>query len=130
MIFADTSAWVEFVRDTGSPACNLLDKALDGDIAICDAVRLEVLAGARSDRHFRDLHRLLARAAVVPTIPDDYDTAALIYRSCRRGGETPRSLIDCLIAAVAIRAGIALLHADRDFDVIARHCRLETVAGL
>ncbi|MCY4194445.1 MAG: PIN domain nuclease [bacterium] len=129
MIFADTSAWVEFVRDTGSAACNLLDEALGGDIATCDAIRLEVLAGARSDRHFQDLYRLLARAVIVPTVSDDYDVAASIYRSCRRGGETPRSLIDCLIAAVAVRAGAVLLHADRDFDVIARHSRLETFAA-
>ena len=102
---------------------------MGGDIATCDAIRLEVLAGARSDRHFQDLYRLLARAVIVPTVSDDYDVAASIYRSCRRGGETPRSLIDCLIAAVAVRAGAVLLHADRDFDVIARHSRLETFAA-
>jgi predicted nucleic acid-binding protein len=55
----------------------------------------------------------------------DYDAAALLYRQCRRQGETVRKLIDCLIAAVAIRAGIAVLHNDRDFDVLARHTELQ-----
>ncbi|MGZ5294241.1 MAG: PIN domain-containing protein [Actinomycetota bacterium] len=32
--------------------------------------------------------------------------------------------MDCLIAAVAIREGATVLHADRDFDVIARHTDL------
>ena len=128
MILADTSAWVEFARDTGSAACNRLDDALDGEIAICDVVRMEVLAGAPGEQHLRDLHRLLARAVTLETLPSDYDAAALIYRSCRRHGETPRSLIDCLIAAIAIRGGAAILHADRDFSVIARHSTLQTVA--
>ena len=127
MILADTSAWIEFVRDTGSAVCNLLDQALDDDIATCDAVRMELLAGAHDDRHSRDLQSLLARAVTITAVPTDFDAAALIYRSCRRRGDTPRSLIDCLIAAFVIRADIAVLHRDRDFDMIARHSRLKTI---
>ena len=85
---------------------------------------MEVLAGARSDEHLRDLRGLLARAAVIPTESTDYEDAAALYRTCRRGGETVRKLVDCLIAAVAIKADIAVLHADADFDVLARHTRL------
>ena len=129
MILADTSAWVEYLRGTASAAHTQLRAALvDADVAVCDAVRMEVLAGARSSRHLRDLRRLLARAVTVETLPWDHDAAALIYRSCRRHGETPRSLIDCLIAAIAIRGRVAVLHADRDFGVIARHSTLQTVA--
>ncbi len=58
-------------------------------------VKMELFAGARSEEHQNDLERLLARAHVLGTFSVDYDTAAAIYRSCRRGGETPRSLIDC-----------------------------------
>jgi predicted nucleic acid-binding protein len=35
-----------------------------------------------------------------------------------------RKLIDCLIAAVAIDADVPILHADTDFEVIARHTAL------
>ena len=129
MILADTSAWVEYLRGTGKAAHTRLRAALiDEEIAVCDAIRMEVLAGARSERHLRDLRHLLARAETVETLPSDYDAAASIYRSCRRDGETPRSLIDCLIAAIAIRGGATVLHADRDFSVIARHSTLQTVA--
>lgn len=130
MILIDTSAWIEFMRGTGSPAHIRVRALLGDEIATCDAVRMEVLAGARSKGHRSDIERLLARARTLETLPADYDLAAATYRSCRRGGETPRSLIDCLIAAVAIRTGVALLHADRDFDVIARHSRLETITAL
>ncbi|MDQ4070481.1 MAG: VapC toxin family PIN domain ribonuclease, partial [Actinomycetota bacterium] len=46
------------------------------------------------------------------------------YRTCRRNGETVRRLIDCLVAAVAIRVQASVLHADADFDVLARHTSL------
>jgi hypothetical protein len=125
VILVDSSAWIEFLRDTGSAVCLRLDSLLDQPLATCDPVRMEILAGARDDKHLEGLRRLLARATVVPTGPADYEAAATLYRTCRRSGETVRRLIDCLIAAVAIRAGIPLLHADADFDVLARHTPLQ-----
>lgn len=120
MILVDTSAWVEFLRDTGSPTCARVDEMLAEEIATCHPVRMEVLAGARDERHLRELRGLLARATIIETLPIDYEDAAALYRSCRRQGETVRRLIDCLIAAHAIRTHLPLLHADSDFDVLAR----------
>ena len=57
----------------------------------------------------------------------DFEDAAYIQRACRREGETERSMVDCLIAAVALREGRPLLTTDRDFSVIARHFDLELV---
>jgi len=34
-------------------------------------------------------------------------------------------MLGCLIAAVAVDAGIPVLHADADFDVLARHTALK-----
>ena len=124
MILVDTSAWVEFLRDTGSPACVRVDELLADQIATCHPIRMGVLAGARDERHLRDLRGLLARASVLPTLPVDYEEAAARYRACRRMGATVRKLIDCLIAAQAIRAGVSILHADADFDTLARHTEL------
>jgi predicted nucleic acid-binding protein len=87
---------------------------------------MEVLAGARDERHLVDLRRLLARASVIPTQPTDYEEAAALYRICRRNGETVRKLIDCLIASITIRAGLSILHADADFEVLARHTDLRS----
>jgi predicted nucleic acid-binding protein len=121
VILVDTSAWIEFLRDTGSEVCVAVDRLLDSDLAICDAVSMELLAGARSERHLTQLRGLLARTTMLPTTPADYDAAASMYRSCRARGETVRKLIDCLIGAVAVRAGVEILHADVDFSSLARH---------
>jgi hypothetical protein len=129
VILADTSAWIEFLRDTESPACNLVDELLDGDLATCEVVQMEVLSGARDETHLRGLRQSLARATLLPIHRTDYDDAAALYRRCRRQGSTVRSLLDCLVAAVAIRAGTPVLHGDRDFDALARHTELEIYRG-
>jgi predicted nucleic acid-binding protein len=124
VILIDTSAWIEFLRDTGSAVCTKVDELLAGEVATCHPVRMELLAGARSHRHLRELGGLLARAVTLGTAPAHYDEAAALYRACRSEGETVRKLIDCLIAAHAITSEAELLHADGDFEVLARHTPL------
>lgn len=55
----------------------------------------------------------------------DFEHAAEIQRACRSQGETVRSLVDCLIGAVAIREDLPVLSAHRDFEIIARHTGLQ-----
>lgn len=130
-MLVDTSAWIEFLRATGSSANVAVRDALrDGRrLVVCEPVQMEVLAGARSEQHVAELRGLLARCQLVRTVPSDWDDAARIYRTGRRQGVTIRRLVDCLIAAMAMRAGEPLLHADADFDAIARVTPLEAVRG-
>jgi predicted nucleic acid-binding protein len=124
MILVDTSAWIEFLRDTGSATCVRVDQLLAEEIASCQPVCMELLAGARDGQHLRALRGLIGRTTILETHPADYEIAAMLYRVCRRRGETVRRLIDCLIAAHAIRARLPLLHSDTDFEVLARHTEL------
>lgn len=130
VILVDTSAWVELLRATGTQT-HLQIRSLIADeapLATTEVVVMEVLAGARDEAHRRALRRLLLRCELLPlTGLADYEAAADLYRTCRRAGDTIRALTDCLIAIPAIRAGAAVLHADRDFDVIARHSMLMTL---
>ena len=89
---------------------------------------LEVLAGARNDLEEQTLTQFLGSCELlVLEEPSDFELAAELYRACRRKGVTIRQLHDCLIAAVAIRTRTAVLHADADFDALARHTALMTV---
>ncbi len=124
MILVDSSAWIEFLRDTRSPVCERVDELLGGDIGTCEPVRMEILAGARDEKHLGDLRGLLASATLLSTVPTDFEEAASLYRVCRQSGETPRKLVDCLIASIAIRHGVSVLHCDADFEVLARHTQL------
>lgn len=114
MILVDSSAWIEWLRATGSPVHKRLKRLL-----------LELLSGVRDEGPARDLRRLLLSFEQLPTRgPGDFEQAAAISRLCRRHGKTPRSRLDCLIAAVALRHDVEVLHRDRDFDLIARHTPL------
>lgn len=121
MTLADSSAWIEFLRATGSPTHLRMHELVDdGELHVTDVVVMEVLAGARDADHADDLRQLLARFEYAPTdAPWAYHHAAEIDRRCRRAGSTVRKTTDCLIAAVALRENLPVLHRDRDFDVIA-----------
>ncbi|MET3808128.1 putative nucleic acid-binding protein [Nakamurella sp. UYEF19] len=128
MILADTSAWVEFDRATGSAVDLRLTQLItdDGPIAVTEPVVMEVLAGARTDTRERDLRRLLQRFHLYSVDPaPDFESAARIYRQCRQNGVTPRGLIDCLIASVAWRNNASLLAYDVDLHRVAGIVGLE-----
>ena len=128
MILADTSAWVEYDRATGSAVdLRLRDLiAADGPIAVTEPVIMEGLAGARTDARETDLRRLLLRFHLYQFDPAaDFEGAARIYRRCRQAGITPRGLVDCMIAAVARRYEATLLACDVDLDRVARVIGIE-----
>ena len=128
MILADTSAWVEYDRSTGSPADERLTEliATDGPVAVTEPIVMEVLAGARSDKREDDLRRLLLRFGLLHfDAAADFDGAVRIYRRCRKAGVTPRGLIDCMITAVAWRCGAIVLAHDADLDRVARVIGIE-----
>jgi predicted nucleic acid-binding protein len=128
LILADSSAWIEYLRGTGSEAhIRLRDDLLAGArVATTDVVLMEVLGGARDKAHHQELQRLLyAREYLRTAGPSDFEAGARIYRTCRKGGDTIRKLTDCVIAAVAMRCGAAVLARDADFTAIARHVELE-----
>lgn len=94
-----------------------------------EVVVMEVLAGARTDARLSALRRMMAGVTLTPVEGlRDFVEAAAIFRACARAGRPVRGLDDCLIAAVAIRVGAAVLHQDRDFDTIAGCTSLEVVA--
>lgn len=123
MILADTSAWVEYDRATGSTVDHRLTELIrdEGPLAVTEPVLMEVMAGARDDQRERSLRRLLLRFHLLAfDTAADFDAAARIYRRCRRDGVTPRGMVDCLIASVARRHEATLLAQDVDMHRVAR----------
>ena len=122
-MIVDTSAWIEFLRGTGSRSDLALQQAFKNASAIWipEVVYREVLQGAGSVAHFIQLQNALDELAHYVS-PDPFElarSAALLYARCRWQGITIRSPNDCLIAACAVEADVPLLHADRDFLTLA-----------
>jgi predicted nucleic acid-binding protein len=130
MILADTSAWAELFRRTGSPVHAHLASLLGGvdtpvAVATTEPVVFELLAGRSASPELAEIRRrLLALRILHVGELDTWELAAAIARTCRSRGDMIGSQMDCLIAAVAIREDVPVLAADRDFDVIARHTDL------
>lgn len=117
MILADTSAWIEFDRATGSSAHLRLRELIAGvdELAVTEPVIAEVAIGARSDERELALRRMLGRCELLAFDPvADFDNAVSIYRQCRQAGITPRGLLDCMIASVALRRRASVLSHDVD----------------
>lgn len=128
LILADSSAWIEYLRATESDIDLQLDALLrkGARVATTDLVLLEVLSGAQTQDHHDRWQGLLYSCEYLRSQPPiDYESGARIYRTCRRGGETVRAPVDCVIAAIAMRCKAAVLTRDRDFEAIARHVELE-----
>jgi len=94
---------------------------LAGDIATCGIIDLEVLFSARNHADFMRTRALRLRAFVRVSMEQaDFDRAMDTMEAlAMRGQHRAASLPDLLIAAVAERAGLCILHYDEDFDRIA-----------
>lgn len=124
MIVVDTSVWVDFFAGRGdTPHVAELVRLIDADagVALTDVILTEILQGLRGESTVRRVDERLAAFDILQLRAlGDFRTAAALYRQARRGGKTIRRTLDCLIAAVCVREGCAILHHDRDFDQLAQ----------
>ena len=123
MLLVDTSAWIDYLRGADTAAARELRELLRirvSELATTEPIVMEILAGAKDDRGLQQLEALTNGLPMLPVNAlRDYHDAAGLYRAARRTGKTLRKLVDCLIAAVAIRNDATLIHQDRDFEAIA-----------
>ena len=120
---ADTSAWIWSRRAAHPPLREAFDTALvDGQVATCDMVRLELLYSARNAREFAEIRDELAALVDCPIGQEQWQRALWVYEqlSAQRGAHQ-RSVKhpDLLIAAAAEAAGVPVVHYDEDYDRIA-----------
>ena len=120
MILVDTSVWVQMLRSR--QPLDLLAHANLDEVTTCLPVIQEVLQGISEERFYRKAYQALFSLPVVesPMPASVYVEAAALFRSARRAGITVRSSVDCLIAVCALRHDLEVLHADRDFDRLAK----------
>jgi predicted nucleic acid-binding protein len=129
-VLVDTSAWVEYLRGTGSRHNAWIRDAITDErpLGWTDPVLYELTAGARNSERAMELRGLLMRGPMHPVAGlQDWEDAATLYRTARAQGLTVRSSIDCLISAVALRTGNAILAVDRDFETLAQVSDLDLV---
>ena len=122
MKLADTSVWV-WTRAVGGELRAVFDEDLiDGQLATCDMVRLELLYSTRNTTEFTAVRGELAALPNCQIGIEQWKRALEVYEQlARQGGLHHRAVRhpDLLIAAAAEAAGIPVLHYDGDYDRIA-----------
>lgn len=115
----DTSAWARLGAAPVAARCVPLIRS--GLVATCSVVDLEVLYSARSTASYAATRA--DRALALELLPIEQPVldravevqAALAARGEHRGASMP----DLIIAAAAERAGVAVLHYDAGYDLVA-----------
>lgn len=131
MIVVDTSVWIEVWRDRDGRGEAALVEALAGEEPrFTRFTQAEMLQGARDEPEWDLLDEFFRPRDFLEMEAGTWARAARIYFDLRRRGTTPRSLIDCCIAAIVLEHDALLIHRDRDFEAIAdvrplRHHRFE-----
>jgi predicted nucleic acid-binding protein len=115
-LLIDTSIWVRILR--GSPPfrdrlASIL--ATGSRVAICGPIQQELLSG-RNERNTHAVDSIVHRSQIIHVDPiEDFVAAGELVNRARVKGQVIRSAMDALIAQVAIRSEIVLIHNDKDY---------------
>ena len=117
LYLADKSAYALMHR--AAVAARLTPLVVDGYVATCPIIDLEVLYSARSRADYEEI--LIERGALssLPITESVTDRALEVQRLLAGRGQHRLALPDLLIAAVAELNGLTVIHYDADYDRIA-----------
>jgi len=107
---ADSSAWIEYLRNDQSP---LREFVVEGEVAHTEPVAMELLSGARSGSEGDRVARMLSGTSLLQfDSASDFPAATELRRQALRSGLRVGAL-DCMILAVAGRYDVPLITKDR-----------------
>jgi predicted nucleic acid-binding protein len=132
ILLVDTSVWIDFFAGRDTPQTRFFKDAVreGADVALTGVILAEILQGIPSDAEFRNLRKALSSFRILqPASDETYVQAARLNRAGRKRGVTIRSLVDCLIAAIAIENRAAILHKDRDYERLSEYAPLKSIPG-
>ena len=122
LYLVDTSVWIFALRRNAPTGVTrrVADLLHLDAVATCGLIELELLGGTRYEPEYDRLRARLRGLHYLPTESADWTEAARLAYDLRRLGVTV-PYTDALLAAIAHRNGAIIVHADRDFDLIAAH---------
>ena len=122
MVIVDTSIWIDFLRGRDTPGSIHLEQLLDNEIDLFTTgiIVQEILTGIKEKRTRNSVKKDLEGFITVMPSLGTHAQAAEIFDGCRKKGQTIRSIVDCLVAALAIEYDLYVLQSDRDYHGIAQ----------
>ncbi|MGY4098644.1 PIN domain-containing protein [Nocardia sp. R16R-3T] len=120
LFLADTSALVRFYRGQTGPQW---DQAVDaGLVGICEPIRQEYLRAVGGTPAYYEADGLLRETFPYYALRESAwdDSSDLQRRLADKGWHQCAGAIDLLVAVTAVHQSLTVLHADNDFETIAR----------
>jgi predicted nucleic acid-binding protein len=126
----DTSVWINFSKGIENPQTLKLEDYLTNypkQVYITPTIIQEFLMGLRFET---DFVKYQFQFYYLNSFKSDWENisiaAAKLYFDLREKGITVRKSTDCLIAQIAIKNDVLLVHLDSDFELIANNSSLRT----
>ncbi len=128
MYLVDTSIWIHALRPTGNAEIQARLKPLivDGQTTLTEWILLELMTGLVKSEQPSSLLQWFTPVPRLPFNPEWWDTAWDLAGRLRRHGVSP-SAADCLIATIATKHQVTLIHCDTDFEAMKPILRLQTL---
>lgn len=123
-ILIDTSAWIDFFRKKDLGIYRLVAKLLKEKRAVGSGIiALELIRGGKTIKELNYLNDLFEVIDTVDPNPQSYFLAGKLGYALARKGHTV-SIVDLLIAQLAIENNLALLTLDKHFQIIKKYSSL------
>jgi len=128
MYLVDTSIWIHALRPTGNAEIQARLKPLivDGQTTVTEWILLELMTGLVKSEQPSSLLQWFTPVPRLPFNPEWWDTVWVLAGRLRRHGVSP-SAADCLIATIATKHQVTLIHCDTDFEAMKPILRLQTL---
>ena len=128
MYLVDTSAWIHALRPAGHPTIRSLLKPFiaRGETALTEWILLELMTGLRASERKETLLGWLDPVTRLSFDHSWWEQAWEHAARLRKRGVSPAAA-DCLIATVAIKHNVALIHCDADFEAMKPTLPLQTL---
>lgn len=122
MVLVDTSVWIDLLKGRDTKEVEKLEGLLsdETDIFITGLIVQEVLTGVKDKKDREKVRKELERFILINPTLETHIQAAEIFDGCRKKGFTIRSIIDCLIASLALEYELAVLEKDKDYSFISK----------
>lgn len=128
MVIVDTSVWIDFLQGRETKEVHELESLLsqEKDVFITGIIVQEILTGIKDKKDRTKVRKELDHFIPINPTLETHIQAAEIFDACRKKGFTIRSVIDCLIAALAIEYDLTLLEKDKDYSYMSKVVPLKT----
>ena len=128
MVLVDTTVWIDFLKGRDTAEVETLEQLLaeETEVFITGLIVQEILSGVKESKDRARVRKELEHFILINPTLETHIQAAEIFDACRKKGYTIRSIIDCLIASLALEYDLTILENDKDYALISRVFPLKT----